>query len=343
MKRLLNTLYVLTRGAYLSKDGEAVAVKVDGVTKARFPVRALESIVCFGSVGISPQLMALCAEHGVTVVFMSEWGRFWARVEGGRTGNVLLRRAQFRAADDPAWRTRLAKSFVIGKVSNTQKVLRRALRDHPGKIDRGRVVEIMERLRVNLSRLRGADDLDVVRGIEGESANLYFSVFDQLIVSQRDDFAFRGRSRRPPRDRVNALLSFLYALLTNDIVSALEGVGLDPYVGFLHGDRAGRPGLALDMLEEFRPLVADRLALSLINLRVVTKSMFTSMPTGAVLLNDAGRKTVIEAYQQRKQEKVFHPFVGEQVKVGLLYHVQALLLARHLRGDLDAYPPFTWR
>lgn len=343
MKKLLNTLYVTTQGAYLSKDGETVAVRVEQETRLRLPIHTLGGIVCFGQVSMSPALMGMCAERNVGVSFLSEHGRFLARVQGPVSGNVLLRREQYRRADNPESSTAIARSFLLGKLVNSRTVLNRALRDHGDKIDDGEVRNAAGRIQYIIDRMERVPDLDMARGHEGEAANHYFGVFDHLIVSQKDGFRFLRRNRRPPLDNVNCLLSFLYTLAMHDARSALECVGLDPAVGFLHRDRPGRPGLALDLMEEFRPFLADRLALSLINLGQVRDGGFRKTETGAVLMNDETRKTVLVAYQKRKQVEIMHPFLDEKVEIGLLFHVQALLLARYLRGDMDGYPPFFWK
>jgi len=343
MKRLLNTLYVTTQGAYLAREGETVVVRVEHETKLRIPIHTLDGIVCFGQVACSPPLMELCGARNVTISFLSERGRFWARVQGPTTGNVLLRREQYRRADNAEQTALVARAIVIAKVANSRTVLLRALRDHPDMPHASSVEAATEQLSRILESLRRPIPVDVVRGREGEASRIYFSVFDHLIVAQKEDFAFRERSRRPPLDSINALLSFLYTLLTHDMTSALEGVGLDPAVGFLHRDRPGRPSLALDLIEEFRPFLADRLALALINRQQVKGSGFEKVESGAVSMDDATRKKVLVAYQERKRETLRHPFLGEEIEIGLLPHVQALLFARHLRGDLDGYPPFFWR
>jgi CRISPR-associated protein Cas1 len=345
MKKLLNNLYVTTQGAYLSKDGETVTVRVDGETRLKVPIHTLGGIVCFGNVACSPFLMGFCAENGVGLSFLTEYGRFLARVQGPVSGNVLLRREQYRRADDPVFSAGMARMVLMGKIANSRTVLQRAMRDHGDKdsMDTEKLGLAVQRLTSYLDLLEKDNHLDVVRGFEGDAAHTYFSVFDQLVVAQKDDFPFAERNRRPPLDNVNCLLSFIYTLLVHDIRSALEVVGLDPAVGFLHRDRPGRPGLALDIMEEFRPFLADRLALSLINLKQVQAKGFNRMDSGAVIMNDEIRKTVLVAYQERKREEINHPFIDEKVSIGMLFHVQALLLARYLRGDLDGYPPFIWK
>ena len=343
MKRHLNTLFVTTQGAYLAKDGGCVVVRVEGQNKARFPVHLLGGVVCFGNVGCSPFLLGHLAENKVSVSFLTEYGRFLAQVQGAASGNVLLRRQQYRWADDPEHTARLARGIVAGKVVNARSVLRRAGRDHPDKVDAPSMERALVRLDSCAQQLLQEHETDVVRGMEGDAANAYFSVFDQLITTSKQAFTFTGRTRRPPLDRVNCLLSFVYMLLMHDVRSALESVGLDPMVGFLHRDRPGRPGLALDMMEEFRPAFTDRLVLSLINLGQVRESGFEILESGAVRMGEDTRKLVLAAYQKRKQAEITHPFLREQMLLGLAFHIQALLLARHVRGDLDDYPPFFWR
>lgn len=343
MKKHLNTLFVTTQGAYLSKEGETVRVAVEGEVRLQVPVHTIGGIVCFGRVMCSPFLMGFCAENNVGLSFLTENGRFMARVQGPVSGNVLLRREQYRRADASDYSADMARCFVTGKIANSRAVLQRALRDHSDKIQQPAVQRAVDLLAESFRRVEVATELDSVRGIEGDTARIYFSVFDHLITNQKENFAFEGRNRRPPMDNVNGLLSFIYTLLMHDVRSALEGVGLDPAVGFLHRDRPGRPGLALDMMEEFRPIIADRMVLSLINLGQVNAKGFSTSETGAVTMSDDTRKAVLVAYQKRKQDEILHPFINEKVAVGILFHVQALLLARCLRGDLDGYPPFVWR
>ncbi len=344
MKPLLNTLYVTTEGASLRKDGENLVAAVEGAERARVPFHMLGSVAAFGAVHISPALMEACAASGITLVLLDRAGRFQARIEGPVTGNVLLRRAQYRASDTP---TDIVRGFVLGKVANQRAVLLRALRDHGDEIDAAQaawIVAAADRLARILRRAGlASSDADALRGDEGEAASLYFNVFDALVRVPDPLMHFGGRSRRPPLDRVNAVLSFLYTLLTHDCRSAAEAVGLDPAVGFLHRDRPGRPSLALDLMEELRPVFADRLALSLINRRQLTADDFECRDGGAVLLTDEGRKTVLVAWQERKKEERRHPFLDETVPLGLVPFVQAQLLSRHLRGDIDAYPPWFWK
>lgn len=343
MKKLLNTLFVTTQGAYLSKEGETVIVKVDGEVSLRLPIHTLGGIVCFGNVSCSPFLMGLCAVSGVAVSFLTENGGFLAKVQGPVSGNVLLRREQYRKADDLMASALIARSILTGKLANCRTVLQWLLRDHADKIDTDAISGASQRLVNAMRRLQTEASLDILRGIEGVSADAYFSVFNHLITSQKNEFSFYERNRRPPLDNVNCLLSFIYTLLMHDVRSALESVGLDPAVGFLHRDRPGRYSLALDIMEEFRPYIADRLALSLINLCQVQGKGFKKKESGAVLMDDDTRKTVLIAYQKRKQEVIEHPFLREKVEIGLLPYVQALLMARYIRGDIDAYPPFIWK
>ena len=343
MKHLLNTLYITTQGAYLAREGETVLVRVDGETKLRVPIHTLGSVVCFGQVSCSPPLMGLCAERNVAISFLSERGRFWARVEGPVSGNVLLRREQYRRADNMETSAEIARAIVIAKIANSRTVLLRAARERPEDDGTPYLAEAAIYLSQLIKDLEAITSLDVVRGCEGDAAKTYFSVFDHLITAQKEDFFFHERSRRPPLDNMNAILSFLYTILAHDVASALETVGLDPAVGYLHRDRPGRPGLALDLMEEFRSYLADRLALSLVNRQQIKGSGFRRTETGAVLMDDATRKEVLVAYQKRKQEEIQHPFLGEKVAVGLLPYIQGLLMARYLRGDLDGYPPFIWK
>lgn len=343
MKKLLNSLYVTTQGAYLSREGETVSVKVDGQTKLRLPIHTLDSIVCFGNVSCSPFLMGLCGERRVTLAFFTENGRFLARVYGPVHGNVLLRKEQYRRSDDLIASASIARSMVLGKISNCRVVLQRTMRDRGSNVDNSVLSAAVGHLAEQVFNVKNETNLDSLRGLEGVAANAYFGVFDQLIQNDKENFFFKDRSRRPPLDNMNALLSFLYTLLVHDVGSALEGVGLDPAVGFLHRDRPGRPSLALDVMEELRPYMADRLALTLVNRQQVSAKSFCKTESGAVVMNDECRKTVLVAWQKRKQEEIVHPFLEEKVHIGLLPHIQALLLSRYLRGDLDGYPPFLWR
>ncbi|MFP4642188.1 MAG: type I-C CRISPR-associated endonuclease Cas1c [Dehalococcoidia bacterium] len=343
MKHLLNTLYVSTQGSYLAREGETVLVRSDGETRLQVPIHTLGGIVCFGQVSCSPPLMGLCAERNVAISFLTEHGKFLARVDGPVSGNVLLRREQYRRADDKEASSVIARSVVAAKISNCRTAILRSARGHSEDAARSALAKASEQLAEHLKSLDGPVSLETARGKEGEAARTYFGVFDHLITAQKKDFSFHDRSRRPPLDKVNALLSFLYTLLMHDVSAALEAVGLDPAVGYLHRDRPGRPGLALDLMEEFRPYWADRLAVSLINRQQIKGKGFRKTETGAILMDDETRKEVLVAYQKRKQEEIQHPFLEEKVAIGLLPHCQALLMSRYLRGDLDGYPPFIWR
>jgi len=350
MRRHLNTLYVTSQGAYLSKDGANIVVSVDREERGRVPIHQLGSVIGFGRVALSPTAMGFCAEEGVSIAFFSEAGRFLARVEGPVSGNVLLRREQYRRADEPAARGALVASIVTGKILGQRAVVRRVLRDHGKSADQhtrdalqkaeARLTNCARRTRLPLSDI---NDVDTLRGIEGEASAVYFGEFNAMVRNPEPTFRFSGRSRRPPLDALNAMLSFAYALLAQDCRSALEGVGLDPNVGFLHVDRPGRPSLALDLMEEFRSGFADRLVLSMINRRQVKARGFKTLDGGAVHMNEDTRKALLVAYQERKRQELTHPYLDERTSMGLAWHLQARLLARHLRGDLDAYPAFVWR
>ncbi|KAA6185364.1 type I-C CRISPR-associated endonuclease Cas1 [Thiohalocapsa marina] len=344
MKKLLNTLYITTQGAWLARERENVLVRVEQETRLRLPIHTLGSIVGFGQVSASAPLMGLCAERGVSLNFLTEQGRFLARMEGPVSGNVLLRRAQYRASDDPDATAGIAATLVAAKVANSRFVLQRSLRDRSKDGQPPAVQSAVDHLTTLQRRIRRETmDLDRVRGYEGAAARAYFEVFDDLILSKAKAFRFQGRSRRPPLDAVNALLSFTYTLLRHDIAGALEGVGLDPAVGFLHRDRPGRPALALDLMEELRAPLADRLVLALINRRQIKPGGFTVTESGAVSMDDDTRKALLVAWQERKRETVRHPYLEETVEIGLIPHLQARLLANFLRGGLDAYPAFVWR
>lgn len=343
MHQLLNTLYIMTEGAYLRLDHETLRIEVERETKLQVPLHHLAGVVCFGDVLVSPAAMHRCAEDGRFVVLLDRNGRFMARVEGPRSGNVLLRRAQHEAATSMARTLAIARNMVGGKLQNSRQIVLRAGREANDEEDASVLDRAGQSLAGAIERAGRCDDLDMLRGIEGDAARTYFESFDRMIREDRQTFRLDGRSRRPPRDPVNALLSFLYALVMNDCVAAAEGVGLDPQVGFLHALRPGRAALALDLMEELRSMLADRLALTLINRRQIAAHHFTDRPGGAVHLDEAGRKEVIVAYQKRKQEEITHPVLNQKMPVGLIPHVQARLLARVLRGDLEAYPPFLYR
>jgi CRISP-associated protein Cas1 len=342
MKKLLNVLYVTIPNTYLALDGENVLIEKEKNVAMRMPLHNLEDIVCFGYSGASPALMGACAERNVGLCFLTPHGRFLARVTGRVRGNVLLRKKQYLVSEEESESVVIAASFLLGKIANSRKVIERALRDHALLVDVNRLMEASASLKEILQKIKACQTLDDLMGFEGSAAKIYFGVFDQLILQQRDAFYFKERSRRPPLDNLNALLSFLYTLLAAEASSALETVGLDPYVGFLHQDRPGRPSLALDLMEELRPVFADRLALSLINRKQVTGKGFTQKESGGIIMDDETRKKVLTLYQERKQETILHPFLKERIPFGLIPYVQALLLSRFLRGDLDAYPPFFW-
>jgi CRISP-associated protein Cas1 len=346
MKRHLNTLYVTTEGAYVRKDGTNIVVEADGTERARVPVHMLGSMVCFGRVSVSPPLMGFCAEAGVTITYLSQHGRFLARVEGPISGNVLLRHEQHLCSDNSSIATAIVRGIVAAKAANQRAVLQRALRDHGPSMDlpdRAALEAAIDRLlRIARSTLKPSD-IDGLRGLEGEAGRTYFGAFGKMLRTSEQTIRFTGRNRRPPLDPVNAVISFLYTLLVHDCRSALETVGLDPFVGFLHRLRPGRPSLALDLMEELRPHLADRLALTLFNRGELKARDFRVMENGAVLLEDAVRKNVLIAYQNRKKDEVTHEFLDEKTSIGLLPHLQAQLLARTLRGDLDAYPALIWK
>ncbi len=343
MRKLLNTLYVSSQGSYLRKEGETIVVEREQEKVLQLPVHTIGGIVCFGNVLCSPFLLGFCAERDIGVSFLSEHGRFLAAVRGPVSGNVLLRRRQYRMADDEAATKAIAANIVAVKLANCRVVMNRAVRDHGEKLDAEEVKGASTAIDRVIASVSDATDCNAIRGFEGMAAAEYFGVFNHLIIERKEDFVFKDRNRRPPLDPVNALLSFIYTLLSHDVRSALETVGLDPAVGFLHRDRPGRPGLALDLMEEFRPVIADRLVLSLINRRQVEAKGFKRAESGAVVMDDATRKTVLVEYQARKQDEIVHPYIDEKIPLGLLYFVQANLMARFIRGDIDGYPPFFWR
>lgn len=342
MRRLLNTLYVTTPDSYLAREGENILIRLEEETLFRVPSHNIEAIVYFGYPGASPSVLGLCAEKGITVSFLTPNGRFLARVEGPQTGNVLLRRKQYRMADEENNAPILAKYFIAAKIMNSRAVLQRGRRDHPDKVG-DNIERSIALLAGSVKKVFDSKSLDDIRGLEGDAAQRYFSEIDNLILEQKPDFFMNTRSRRPPLDNVNALLSFFYTLLVHECRSALESVGLDPAVGFLHRDRPGRPSLALDLMEELRPYLGDRMVLSLINRKQISKDDFITKENGAVYVLAETRKMLLTAWQKRKQEEIIHPYLGEKIPIGLLPYTQALLLARFLRGDLDAYPAFIWK
>lgn len=343
MKKLLNTLYVTSEDSYLSLDGENVVVLDQEQVVGRVPLHNLEAIVSFGYRGVSPALMGACASRNMALSFMTPHGKFLARVTGGMKGNVVLRKRQYEGSEDGTFALGVAKNCILGKVYNARWILERATRDHGLQVDVDRIKRASGYLQNSLGNIGICSDMAQLRGYEGEAASVYFSVFDQLILQQKKDFAFSGRTKRPPLDNVNAMMSFVYTLLTGMAASALETVGLDPYVGFMHTDRPGRVSLALDLMEELRPVLADRFVLTLINRKMVTGKDFTKKEDGAVLLSDKARKNLLVEWQNRKKEIITHPYLGEKVEWGMIPFVQAMLLARFLRGDLDEYPPFFWK
>lgn len=343
MKKLLNTLYITTPERYLSLDGETVVIRQDDKEIGRVPLHNIDRIMTFGYTGASPALMGKCASDGIELVFMTSSGRFLARVEGETNGNVLLRREQYRIADNEKRSLDIARTMIAAKIYNSRWSIERTIRDHSMRINIEKFKQKSEFLKESISKAMKAENSDILRGIEGEAAAVYFSVFDDMILQQNNDFFFQGRNKRPPLDNVNAMLSFAYSLCTGMCSSALEAVGLDSYVGFLHTDRPGRKSLALDLIEEFRCLMCDRFVLTSINKRIVNKDDFIKREDGAVILTDNGRKNFLTAWQNKKQEEIKHPFLGEKVQWGMLPYVQALLLSRYIRGDLDCYPPFMWK
>ena len=343
MRKLLNTLFVISEDSYLSLENSNVVVSNGEECKGRFPLSILEGILCFSYKGASPALMGACADRGIQLCFLSPRGRFLARTCGEDRGNVLLRKQQYRVSDVSDRSCLIARNMILGKVFNARWILERALRDHALRVDADALKRVSGELAQQLPLIESATDLDALRGLEGEASARYFSVFDQLILNQKESFAFEQRNRRPPRDNVNAMLSFAYTLLTNDCASALESVGLDSYVGFMHRDKPGRASLALYLMEELRGPLADRLVLTLINTRAIQPKHFVRLADGAVFLNDEGRKLFLNAWQERKRDAITHPFLQEKLYWGLVPYVQALLLARHLRGDLDGYPSFFWK
>lgn len=343
MRHLLNTLFVTSEDAWLSLDGENVVVNREKAEVARFPLHTLQGIISFSYAGASPALMGACAQRDVALAFCSPRGKFLARTCGISRGNVLLRRTQYRAADDPSESCHIARNMIFGKVYNARWSIERTRRDHKMRIDEDRFRAVSENLKSLLPQILEAADSDTLRGLEGVAAADYFGLFDDMLLRQKEDFFFHGRNRRPPLDNVNAMLSFAYSLLANDCASALESVGLDAHVGFLHRDRPGRTSLALDLMEEFRPCMADRFVLTVVNNRILSAEDFTHEESGAVRMTDQGRQKFLKQWQLKKQDTITHPYLEEKIPWGLVPYVQALLLARYLREDMDAYPPFLWK
>ncbi len=343
MKKLLNTLYVMSENGYLGLDGETIVIYDGEKEVGKVQLHNLEGIVSFGYRGTSPALMGACADRNISLCYLTPQGKFLARVTGKTRGNVILRDRQYTSSKDEKRSLEISKNCISGKVYNARWVLERAIRDHAMQIDKERVKVASLQLKTFLQYIQNAESKEQLRGYEGEAASIYFSVFDELILQQKKDFSFHGRSKRPPMDNVNAMLSFVYTLLTNQITSALESVGLDPCVGYLHTERPGRASLASDLIEEFRAVYADRFVLSLINKKIVNKKNFTKKENGAVLMDDDSRKKLLMEWQNKKKEVITHPFLKEKVEWGMVPYVQAMLLARYLRGDLDGYPAFLWK
>lgn len=343
MRKLLNTLYVMTESCYLTLDGENIVIQDGEKTLGRFPLHTLENIICFTYKGASPALMGACAERKIGMSFFSQRGKFLARVVGKEYGNVLLRKEQYRISDDDDKSLSYAKNMIIGKVFNSRWSIERTLRDHAYRVDAERLKQISNTLYDTLPKIDSTLGMDELRGIEGKAAEQYFSVFNDMILNQKEDFEFVTRNRRPPLDNINAILSFAYTVLAGDCANALSSVGLDPYVGFMHGDRPGRTSLALDLMEELRPVLADRFVLTLINTKAIQAIHFEKQKDNATFLNDDGRKNFFNAWQNHKKETITHPYLKEKVEWGLVPYVQALLLARTIRGDIDEYPPFLWK
>lgn len=340
MKKHLNTLYITSPDAYIRKEGMTFIVEVEDKKALQAPVHTIENIVCFGFKPVTPALMAFCAENNIGISYMSMHGKFLARVYGEQRGNVLLRKAQYTMSDSEEGSLKIARNVVAAKITNTRGILQRHLRNHGDKEENTDVNHAVDDLSRYMNLVKTAHNLDSLRGYEGESASIYFRCFNNLITAQKDDFIMNGRTKRPPLDYVNALLSFVYMLLVNEFRSALETTGLDPQVGFLHRLRPGRPSLALDIMEEFRAYIADRVVLNLINLRQVDKNDFERRETGEIRMSEKCRKEVLVAYQKKKDEVIEHPFLGDKTTVGLLPHIQCMLLARYIRGDIEDYPPF---
>jgi CRISP-associated protein Cas1 len=343
MRKILNTLYVTVPDSYLSLDGENVVILVENKERIRIPLHNLEGIVTFGYTGASPAFMWQCSNRNIALTFLTQNGRFQARVVGESKGNVVLRREQYRIADKEERSLEIARNCILGKIHNSRNVINRAIRDHAERINVSKFQLVSDQLKKGIDSVKKASSLDELRGYEGESASRYFSVLDGMILQQKDDFYFRSRNKRPPLDNVNAILSFVYTLLAHDVAAALETVGLDAYVGFLHTDKPGRISLALDMMEELRSIFADRFVISLINKRTINNKGFEKQENGAVIIKDDTRKEILRSWQERKQEKIKHPFLDENIEWGLVPYTQAMLLARFIRGDLDGYPPFLWK
>lgn len=343
MRRLLNTLYVMQEDSYLSLKNDNVVIHYSDDKKQPIPLLGLEEIICFSYKGASPELIGRCVDQQIGLTFLTPNGRFLARPAGRSNGNVLLRKEQYRISDSEERSCLIARHMIFGKIYNCRWSQERTIRDHSMRVDTDQLRTSSQFLKESCEQALSCDNLNRLRGIEGEAAKMYFGSFDQQILNGKEDFPFRGRNRRPPIDRVNAMLSFGYRLLEQDCASALESVGLDAYVGFMHRDRPGRQSLALDLMEELRPVLVDRQVLTLINTKVMSAKFFSSAEDGAVLFNDKGKRTFLEAWQSHKKEEIRHPYLEEKIPWGLVPYVQAILLARHIRGDIEAYPPFLWK
>lgn len=343
MRKLLNTLFITTPDIYLSLQGETVVVTHEETQLGRFPLHNFEAICTFGYAGASPKLMHACADKNINLTFLSRSGKFLARVIGESKGNVILRKTQYRLSDSEIESAKIARNFIFSKISNQKWILERMARDYPLRVDVPNFKQVSSNLTVTMKEILVTEDLERLRGLEGQAATAYFKLFDQMILQQKDIFYFKNRNRRPPTDKVNALLSLAYTLLASDVTAALETVGLDAYVGFLHRDRPGRASLALDVMEELRGVMADRFVLKMINKKIMQTSDFVQKENGAVLLTEDGRRKFIKSWQERKQESLTHPYLNEKINWGLVPHAQAMLLARHIRGDLEEYPPFLWK
>jgi CRISPR-associated protein Cas1 len=343
MRKLLNTLYITSENAYLSLDGETVCVEIQKGKIGQIPLHTLESIVSFSYGGASPAFMGACAKRGITLAFFNPYGKFLCRVIGESRGNVLLRKQQYRISDNESQSCLIARNFILGKVYNCRWSIDRTIRDHSLRVDAEKCQNAISFLSNSIEKIKYEGNLNTLRGLEGETASIYFGIFDQLILNQKDDFFFHGRNKRPPLDNMNAMLSFGYTLLANDCAGALEGVGLDSYVGFMHRDRPGRKSLAFDLMEELRPILVDRFVISLVNNRQIKGEHFSKSESGSVTFTDSGKKKFLTAWQEHKKETLTHPYLEEKISWGLVPHIQALLLARYLREDIDGYPPFLWK
>lgn len=343
MRHLLNTLYITLPDVYLAVSGENIVIKQDNKILVRYPFHNLEDIVLFSYLGMSPKLIKKCMDYGIGICYLTPTGRFIARLRGESKGNILLRRKQYRVSDNEKESLEISKNIIRAKIYNEKWTVERYIRQYEQRIDATHLKDSSKYLTGLLERINHADNVEELRGIEGIAQVTYFSCFDEMVLNQKEDFKFQNRTRRPPLNPINAMLSYIYAILSNDVASALESVGLDAYAGFMHTDRPGRISLALDMVEEFRAPIADRFVLSLINMNQISKDDFSYEDNGAVLIKEDSRKKIIKLWQDRKQKIITHPFLNEKIEWGLVPFTQAMLLARYLRGDLDGYPPFMWK